>query len=67
MVRADPERVTQILVNLLSNAIKFTPVGGRISADWEATAIPRNYVSATAVSAFPQRRWREHLSSRSFS
>ena len=37
MVRADPERVTQILVNLLSNAIKFTPVGGHISADCEAT------------------------------
>jgi signal transduction histidine kinase len=31
--RADPEKVTQILVNLLSNAIKFTPPGGRIAAD----------------------------------
>jgi signal transduction histidine kinase len=34
--RADPERVTQILVNLLSNAIKFTPAGGHISADCAA-------------------------------
>ena len=30
--------MTQILVNLLSNAIKFTPAGGRISADCEATS-----------------------------
>lgn len=37
MARADPEKVIQILVNLLSNAIKFTPAGGRISADCDAT------------------------------
>ncbi|HEY6827370.1 MAG TPA: GAF domain-containing protein [Gemmatimonadaceae bacterium] len=29
-VRADPEKLRQILLNLLSNAIKFTPAGGRI-------------------------------------
>jgi len=33
VARADPEKVTQILVNLLSNAIKFTPEGGHISAE----------------------------------
>jgi signal transduction histidine kinase len=33
LARADPERVTQILVNLLSNAIKFTPAGGEICAE----------------------------------
>jgi signal transduction histidine kinase len=33
LARADPERVTQILVNLLSNAIKFTAAGGEISAN----------------------------------
>ena len=33
VARADPEKVTQILVNLLSNAIKFTPTGGHISAE----------------------------------
>ena len=29
-VRADPEKLRQILVNLLSNAIRYTPEGGRI-------------------------------------
>ena len=38
VARADPERVAQILINLLSNAIKFTPAGGHISAECEATA-----------------------------
>ena len=33
VARADPEKVTQILVNLLSNAIKFTAPGGHIGAE----------------------------------
>ncbi|HMG00259.1 MAG TPA: PAS domain-containing sensor histidine kinase [Gemmatimonadaceae bacterium] len=37
VARADPERVTQILVNLLSNAIKFTPKGGHVSAYCSST------------------------------
>jgi len=36
VARADPEKVTQILVNLLSNAIKFTSPGGRIGAEYAA-------------------------------
>lgn len=34
IARADPDKVTQILVNLLSNAIKFTPAGGHIGASY---------------------------------
>jgi PAS domain S-box-containing protein len=30
LVRADTEKLRQILVNLLSNSVKFTPAGGRI-------------------------------------
>jgi signal transduction histidine kinase len=32
-VRADPERLRQVLLNLLSNAIKFTAPGGRVVLD----------------------------------
>jgi signal transduction histidine kinase len=35
--RADPNRVTQILVNLLSNAIKFTGFGGHIGGHCDVT------------------------------
>jgi PAS domain S-box-containing protein len=30
-VRADPEKVVQILINLVSNAVKFTSPGGRVT------------------------------------
>ena len=37
-MRADPEKLRQVLVNLLSNAVKFTDRGGRIEMACEATA-----------------------------
>jgi PAS domain S-box-containing protein len=33
-VRADGEKLEQVLLNLLSNAIKFTASGGRVWMDW---------------------------------
>jgi PAS domain S-box-containing protein len=33
-VRADPEKLEQVLLNLLSNAVKFTGEGGTVSMDW---------------------------------
>jgi PAS domain S-box-containing protein len=35
-VRADPEKLRQVLLNLLSNAIKFTDAGGRIELSYRA-------------------------------
>jgi PAS domain S-box-containing protein len=33
----DPERLQQILLNLLSNAVKFTPAGGHVVVECDAT------------------------------
>jgi PAS domain S-box-containing protein len=36
LVRADPEKLQQIVLNLLSNAIKFTDPGGEVAVECEA-------------------------------
>jgi signal transduction histidine kinase len=41
VLRADREKVVQILLNLLSNAVKFTPHGGRITVRSAVTAPAR--------------------------
>jgi len=45
-VRADPEKLLQILVNLLSNAMKFTEPGGQIDVSCE---LPTDTVAALSV------------------
>ena len=49
-VRADPEKLRQILVNFLANAVKFTPNGGRIRVGAERRdGVVRIWVSDTGV------------------
>ncbi len=49
-VRADPEKLRQILVNFLTNAIKFTPKGGRIRVGADhGDGMVRIWVSDTGV------------------
>ncbi|HEX2807194.1 MAG TPA: PAS domain-containing sensor histidine kinase, partial [Kineosporiaceae bacterium] len=36
VVRADAQRLKQVIVNLLSNAVKYNRIAGRIDVDWAA-------------------------------
>jgi signal transduction histidine kinase len=57
VARADPEKVTQILVNLLSNAIKFTPAGGHISAECSVVNDTATLsISDTGLGIAPEKR-----------
>ncbi len=52
LVRADREKLTQVVLNLLSNAIKFTPAGGRVSVDFSIdpdSPLARVQVSDTGI------------------
>lgn len=57
LVRADGEKMQQILLNLLSNAIKFTPDGGQIAIDaivTESPAVAHIRVRDTGVGIPPE-------------
>jgi PAS domain S-box-containing protein len=49
-VRADPEKVRQIVLNLLSNSVKFTPPGGRVTLSCAADdGVVRVHVADTGI------------------
>jgi len=49
-VRADPEKLRQIVLNLLSNAVKFTPPGGRVTLSCVADdGVVRVHVADTGI------------------
>jgi signal transduction histidine kinase len=50
-VRADPEKVVQILINLVSNAVKFTSPGGRVTL----SAVPATLTRLTPDRSSDQR------------
>jgi two-component system phosphate regulon sensor histidine kinase PhoR len=54
-VRADPEKVGQVLANLVHNAIKFTPAGGSVEVSAQrGTAAVRFEVTDSGVGIAPE-------------
>ena len=49
VVRADREKLQQVVLNLLSNANKFTDAGGRIEVRWVRTRDERGLVVQVKV------------------
>ncbi|MHB0948299.1 MAG: sensor histidine kinase [Gemmatimonadaceae bacterium] len=49
LVRADREKLRQVLLNLLSNAVKYTPAGGRITIEVAQPAPAAERSAADAV------------------
>ena len=59
-VRADEEKLRQILANLLSNAVKFTPAGGRVTLWCESAGGDAFFrVTDTGMGVEPERL--EHI------
>jgi signal transduction histidine kinase len=55
-VRADAEKMEQVLLNMISNAIKFTPAGGRIELHCRPDgAVVRVAVRDTGIGIPPDR------------
>ena len=50
MVRADKDRIEQVIINLLDNAVKFTPEGGKITL---SSAVRENLAEITVADDGP--------------
>lgn len=64
MVEADQGVVQRVLVNLLDNALKFTPEGGRVLVQAEATGESSVRISVTDTGPGIPKRFREEVFSR---